>query len=279
VTKGLDEYRFNDAANALYQFVWHELCDWYLEIIKPVLYGQPGPVTDPDEEANKLPKSARYETTRFVLWSVLNETLRLLHPFIPFVADEIWNKIPGTDGSIMQAEFPCTAKNRDDREAEEAMKLIMGVVSGIRNVRGEMNVPPSLFVEVIVQSPDKGIRGLLEQRRDMIVNLCKLKNLEVTTPGKRPASSATSVFGNCTIFVSLKGIIDFELEQGRLNKEIGKITKDLKGIDKKLSNEDFLEKAPQEVVQKVREKGEKLAEKRSKLEDQLSTVSQIAGNS
>jgi valyl-tRNA synthetase len=178
----------------------------------------------------------------------------------------------------MRADFPCVAKDRDDREAEDVMRLIMGVVSGIRNVRGEMNVPPSLFVDVIVHSPDKGDRDLLEQRRDMIVNLCKLKSIEVAKPGKRPASSATSVSGNCTIFVSLKGIIDFELEVGRLKKEIGKITKELEGIDRKLSNEDFLQKAPQEVVQKVREKGEKLGEKRNKLEDQLSTVSQISND-
>ena len=279
VTTRLDEYKFNDAANALYQFVWHELCDWYLEIIKPVLYGQSGPGADPDEGANRVQKPAGYETTRLVLWSVLNETLRLLHPFIPFVAEEIWDKLPGTEGSIMRADFPCVAKDRDDRRAEEVMRLLMGVVSGIRNIRGEMNVPPSLFVDVVVHSPDKGDKDLLEQRRDMIVNLCRLKSLKVTRPGKRPASSATSVFGDCTIFVSLKGIIDFELEVGRLKKGIGKITKELEGIDRKLSNEDFLEKAPQEVVQKVREKGEKLGEKRNKLEDQLSTVSQIAGNS
>jgi valyl-tRNA synthetase len=278
VTNKLDEYKFNDAANALYQFVWHELCDWYLEIIKPILYEQSGQATDSDESANKGPKSARYETTRHVLWSVLNETLRLLHPFIPFVAEEIWNKLPGKDGSIMQAEFPCTAKGRDDRESEEAMKLIMGVVSGIRNIRGEMNVPPSLFVEVKVQTPDKGARESLEQRRDMIRNLCKLTSLEVMTPGNRPASSATSVFGNCTIFVSLKGIIDFELEVGRLNKEIGKITKELEGVEKKLSNTGFLQKAPEEVVQKVQAKGEKLVEKRDKLKDQVSTLSQISND-
>ena len=105
-----------------------------------------------------------------------------------------------------------------------------------------------------------------------------MKSLEVRKPGRRPASSATSVFGNCTIFVSLQGIIDFELEKERLNKEIGKVTKELEGINKKLSNEDFLQKAPQEVVQKVGEKGEKLGEKRKKLEDQLGTVSQMSND-
>jgi valyl-tRNA synthetase len=273
VTRSLDEYRFNEAANALYQFVWHELCDWYLEIIKPVLYG-----TVTSSDGTTKTSSSRYVTTRFVLWSAFNEAMRLLHPFIPFVTEEIWDKLPGTEGSIMKAEFPCTSKGRRNREAEEAMKVLIGVVSGIRNIRGEMNVPPSLFVEVTVHSMDKGARELLERHRDMIVNLGRLKSLEVRPPGKRPASCATSVFGNCTIFVFLKGVIDFELEQGRLSKEVAKIAKELDGIGKKLGNEGFLLKAPQEVVQKVREKGERLAEKRNRLQENLEKVSQLAGN-
>ncbi len=277
VTVGLDEYKFNDSANALYQFVWHEFCDWYLEIIKPVLYGRPGK-TAGDDESGEMPEVGHYETTRFVLWSILNQTLRLLHPFIPFVAEEIWEKLPGTEGSIMKAEFPATSKEKHDPDAERIMQVLMGVVSGVRNIRGEMNVPPSLLVEVTVQSGDKEVRELIEQRRDTIVNLCKAKTLEVMPLGERPRSCATSVSGNAIIFVSLEGVIDFELELGRLNKEINKITKELNGIDKKLNNEDFLEKAPQEVVEKVREKGQKLTEKRSRLEENLEKVSQAAGN-
>jgi valyl-tRNA synthetase len=273
VTVGLDEYKFNDAANALYQFVWHEFCDWYLEIIKPVLYGPPG-----DGESAETPAAGHYETTRFVLWTVLNEILRLLQPFIPFVTEEIWEKLPGTEGSIMEADFPVTSKERHDSDAERAMQVLMGVVSGVRNIRGEMNVPPSLQVEVIVQSPDKEVRGLIKQRRDIIGNLCKAKMLEVMPLGERPPASATSVFGSAIIFVSLEGVIDFDRETERLNKEIGKITKELGGIDKKLKNEDFLEKAPNDVVEKVREKGEKLSQKRNRLQENLEKVSQAAGN-
>jgi valyl-tRNA synthetase len=277
VTTSLDEYKFNDAANALYQFVWHEFCDWYLEIIKPALYGHGASLVSGDA-SREVSKPAHYDTTRFVLWSALNEILRLLHPFIPFVTEEIWDKLPGTEGSIMKAKFPATSDARNDREAEEAMRVLIGVVSGIRNIRGEMNVSPSLFLEATVQSPDKWGRDLLERHRDMILNLGRLKSLEVTPPGKRPASSATSVFGNCTIFVSLKGIIDFELEQGRLNKEIAKIAGELDGIGKKLNNQDFLDKAPQEVVQKVREKGERLMEKRNRLQENLGKVIHLARN-
>ncbi len=278
VTKNLDGYKFNDAANAIYRFVWHEFCDWYLEIIKPVLYGQPVSAAS-GERVKEIPKPARYETTRFVLWSALNETVRLAHPFIPFVAEEIWDKLPGTEGSIMTAEFPKSTATRYDAEAETTMDLLMGIIGGIRNIRGEMNVPPSMLVEATVQSPDKGARELLERYRDMVLNLCRLKGLEVMLPDKRPPSSATSVFGNCSIFVSLKGVIDFELEKGRLNKEIAKIVKEFDGIGKKLSNRDFLQKAPQEVVQKVREKGERLAEKKDRLEENLEKVAQLVGNS
>ncbi len=274
VTKKLDEYKFNDAANALYQFVWHEFCDWHLEIIKPVLYGAVA-----SADGTTKTGSSRYMATRFILWSTLNEILRLLHPFIPFVTEEIWGELPGTEGSIMKAEFPTTSNARNNPEAEEAMKVLIGVVSGIRNVRGEMNVPPSLFVEATVHSPDKEARELLERHQDMIVKLCKLNSLQVTPPGQRPASSATSVFGNCTIFVLLKGVIDFELEQRRLNKEIAKIARELDGITKKLNNENFLLKAPQEVVQKVRQKGERLEEKRNKLQEHLGRVSELARNS
>ncbi|MBW1858698.1 MAG: valine--tRNA ligase [Deltaproteobacteria bacterium] len=277
VTVGIDEYKFNDAANALYQFVWHEFCDWYLEIIKPVLYGRPGKAGGGGESA-ETPETGHYETTRFVLWSVLNQTLRLLQPFIPFVSEEIWDKLPGTEGSIMEAEFPVSSKEQHDPDAERVMEVLMGVVSGVRNIRGEMNVPPSLLVEVTVQSADKEVRELTEQRRGTIINLCKAKTLDVMPLGERPRSCATSVFGNAIIFVSLEGVIDFELELGRLNKEIAKITKELYGIDKKLSNDDFLEKAPQEVVEKVREKGAKLSEKRTRLEENLEKVSKAAGN-
>ena len=276
VTAGIDEYKFNDAANALYQFVWHEFCDWYLEIVKPVLYGGPAGNAG-DRKSAERSEEGDYETTRFVLWTVLNQTLRLLQPFIPFVAEEIWDKLPGTEGSMMEAEFPVTSKKKYDAEAENAMEVLMGVVSGVRNIRGEMNVAPSLLVEVTVQTDDRGVRQLVEQRRDMIVNLSKAKTLDVMPVGERPPSSATAVFGHAIIFVSLEGVIDFELEMERLDKEISKIEKELHGIDKKLRNEDFLEKAPNDVVDKVREKGEKLTGKRNRLQDNLEKVRRAAG--
>ncbi|MCK4728011.1 MAG: class I tRNA ligase family protein, partial [Desulfobacterales bacterium] len=278
VGQTLDEYKFNEAAGAIYQFVWHEFCDWYLEIIKPVLYGHESAEGSGNASGEGAEPSGR-KTALFTLWSVLNEILRLLHPFVPFVTEEIWDKLPGAEGSIMRAEFPASAKERYDAEAERSMNLLMGITNGIRNIRGEMNVPPSLLVEATVQSPDEKMRQTLDKHRNIIVNLAKLARLEVTPPGERPASCATSVFGNSTIFVSLKDIIDFKAEEERLSKGIAKITKELEGIERKLSNEAFLTRAPQDVVEGVRAKQEDFLEKKDRLEEHLRTVCRIAGDS
>jgi valyl-tRNA synthetase len=275
VTRALDDYKFNEAASALYQFVWHEFCDWYLEIIKPVLYGQSSTGVS-GGAARQGGSAGDEETTRSVLWTILNETVRLLHPFIPFVTEELWDKLPGTSGSVMKAPWPTSSQERHDAEAEATMDLVMGITSGIRNIRSEMNVPPSLRVAATVQSPDKAVRQTLDEHGHIIVNLSKLEALTVTPPGDRPLSSATSVFGESTIFVSLKDVIDFAAEQARLNKELAKIDKELNGVGKKLRNEDFLKKAPQEVVEGVRANRERLVEKKNKLENQLSTVNQLA---
>jgi valyl-tRNA synthetase len=275
VTRALDDYKFNEAASALYQFVWHEFCDWYLEIIKPVLYGQSS--TGGSGGAGRQGGSGGDdETTRAVLWTILNETVRLLHPFIPFVTEELWDKLPGTSGSVMKAPWPTSSQERHDAEAEATMDLVMGITSGIRNIRSEMNVPPSLRVAATVQSPDKAVRQTLDEHGHIIVNLSKLEALTVTPPGDRPLSSATSVFGESTIFVSLKDVLDFEAEQARLNKELAKIDKELNGVGKKLRNEDFLKKAPEEVVEGVRANRERLVEKKNRLENQLNTVNQLA---
>ena len=264
VSQALDSYRFNDAASVLYNFVWHEFCDWYLEAIKPTLYGKEG--TD------------RKEATLSVLWQVLHDTLILLHPFIPFVTEEIWDKLPGTKDSVMTSIFPSDAFDDGicrDMEAESIMGLISGIISGIRNIRGEMNISPSLSLAVSVHSQEESTRGTLEQYKDMIINLARLKSLSVENTGRRPKSAATSVVDNATIFVHLDGIIDFAQEINRLDKEINKLTNELSIVSKKLRNEDFLSKAPKDVVEKVREKQESLMQKQQKLRTNLDKIKEL----
>jgi valyl-tRNA synthetase len=265
VADALDTYRFNDAAGSLYNFVWHEFCDWYLETIKPVLYGKKG-------LNNK-------ENTMAVLRLVLRDTLVILHPFMPFVTEEIWQKLPGTSGSIMKASFPTDAEGAagkgPDTDAELKMKQITAVITGVRNVRGEMNIAPSVVLDVLVQANDDSTKKNLQQHQDIIINLARLKSLVVETPGKKPAAAATSIINGATIFVFLEGILDFEKEAGRLEKEINKLTTELDPVSKKLNNKNFLNKAPQKVVENVVEKHRLLSEKCKKLQSNLDRIKNL----
>ena len=262
VAKALDAYRFNDAAETLYQFVWHEFCDWYLEMIKPTLYGNRG---------SDIKKS-----TVNVLWYVLRETLIMLHPFIPFITEEIWHQMPGTEGSVMKAAFPVDGSGDvsifSDDGAESEMEVITEIISGIRNIRGEMGLSPTLSFDVTVQTNDEAKAKVLQQHQDIILNLAKLNAFSVKRQVKRPQGAATAVIGSATIFASLEGIIDFAKEAARFEKEIGKLTHELVGLSNKLNNEDFLKKAPAHVVERVKEKHTILVEKDQKLRTNLSRI-------
>ncbi|MDM8556016.1 valine--tRNA ligase [Desulfococcaceae bacterium HSG7] len=264
VADALDDYRFNEAANTLYQFVWHEFCDWYLEIIKPVLYD------DSDE--------AQQNATKGVLWHVLKNLLVLLHPFMPFVTEEIWHKFPGTQGSIMQADFPSDLKKqKPDLKAEADMALIIGVITGIRNIRGEMNITPALKLKAVIRTENESARQTAAENQAIICNMAKLDGLEITASGDKPASTATAVFEDITIFVHLGGVINTDKEIARLKKELGKLEKEITGVSKKLNTRDFLDKAPEAVVTKVRDKYTALSEKHDRIQANLIKISEIEG--
>ncbi|MGD8470426.1 MAG: valine--tRNA ligase [Desulfobacteraceae bacterium] len=265
VAEALDSYCFNDAASGIYNFVWHEFCDWYLEAIKPALYEKEG--------------SQKREITLGVLWRVMHDTLILLHPFMPFVTEEIWHKMPGTQGSIMKAEFPSADLNRPDTgietEVESQMNLLIELISAVRNIRGEMNISPSISLAATVQTTDSSIKNITETHRDIIINLAKLGAFKVTENAARPKSSATAVMGGATIFVPLKGVIDFSKEALRLEKEMNKLEKELAGVSKKLANDNFLKKAPHDVVEQVKAKHAGLQEKRQKLASHLERIKKL----
>ena len=261
VSQALDDYRFNEAASILYQFVWHEFCDWYLEAIKPRLYDEAG--------------GGKQAATRQVLGRVLRDILVMLHPFTPFITEELWHRLPGTTGSIMKAAFPADDPSiirRTDGSAESEMDLVIGVITGIRNVRGEMNISPSQSLTVVVQSQDKATRNTIKRHMVLINHMAKLNVLTIEAPGERPKTAATSIFDQATIFVLLEGVVDFSRESLRLEKEMGKIANELTGVSKKLSNRSFLEKAPEAVVEKVKEKSQTLLEKQEKLQSNLDRI-------
>ncbi|MGD9733373.1 MAG: valine--tRNA ligase [Desulfamplus sp.] len=264
VSSGISNYRFNDAANAIYQFVWHEFCDWYLEAAKPALY---------EKEGQK-----RRDAARTVLAKILKDVLIMLHPFIPFVTEEIWHLLPTVNGSIMQAAFP--VDNNPDHtfrslEVEKNMEFIAALISGIRNIRGEMNIQPSLQLNVVLHTSDDAEKELITANPSLIENLSRLESLTLSDTADAPASCATGVVMGTTIYVSLKGVIDFDKEVQRLEKELDKVTKELISISKRLTNESFLEKAPEDVVEKVKEQQSMLQDKSDKLTINLNKIKQM----
>jgi valyl-tRNA synthetase len=265
VAEGIDSYRFNDAASGIYNFVWHEFCDWYLEAIKPALYEKEGP--------------EKRATALGVLWRVMHDTLILLHPFMPFITEEIWHTLPGTQGSIMKAVFPADREDRvaigADQQADADMDLLIELISAIRNIRGEMNISPSKALAAVIQTQDAKMNAIIEQHEDIITNLAKLNDFKANPKVTRPKSSATAVVGAATLYVPLEGVIDFDLEAQRLDKEINKLAKELTAVSKKLENQNFLNKAPQDVVEQVKAKHNSLQEKQQKLESHLIRIKQI----
>ena len=238
-TVALDDYRFNDAASCCYQFVWHEFCDWYLEMAKQDLYGNDDGL-----------RQSTAETAKQVLMAVL----KLLHPFIPFVTEEIWHKLPEVKSSIMIVSFPEAASFIKDPEAIRTMEFLMKVISGIRNIRGEMNIPPSKKVSIVVDMANSEEADILEHNLSYIKTLAKVSEMVIGQDIPKPEASATVVFGQNQIHVQLKGLLDFEEEKKRLKKEIKKLEKELLISEKKLSNQGFLSKAPSAIVALVKEK-------------------------
>ena len=255
ISRAIENYRFNDAAGLCYQFIWHEFCDWYLEMAKEGLYGD-----------DKVFKKSSQATVQEVLIGVL----KLLHPFMPFVTEEIWQKLPATEGSIMVARFPEAAEFMRDEAALKDMELAVGLISVIRNIRGEMNIPPSKKVNIVIDVADEEEADVLHNNLAHIRNLAKVTDVLIASGVPKPEASATAVFGQNQVHVLLKGLLDFEEERNRLRKGIKRLEKDIDVAKKKLANEGFLIKAPAEIVSEVREKVQTLSHKMEKLKQNLS---------
>jgi len=260
MSKALDEYRFNDAANICYQFIWHEFCDWYLEMVKPGLYGE---------------DAGQRESTKHVLKKTLAAILRLAHPFLPFVTEEIWQRLPWTQGSIMVAPFPERTEFPVEEKAITQMDILIGLVTGVRNIRGEMNISPAKKVNIIVEVPVEEERVLIDANRILIQTLARVDRMDVVEGASKPETSATTVFGQNQVHVLLKGLLDFEEEKKRLRKQISTLNKELEVVKRKLSNKQFLEKAPPEIVEKVRNRVGEMNAKLEKLGKSLRLIESV----
>jgi valyl-tRNA synthetase len=249
VREHLRRYRFNEAAGALYQFLWHESCDWYLEIAKLPLYR-------PEAPALRL-------RTQHTLVTVLEATLRLLHPFMPFITEEIWQRLPGPStrsASIMLAPYPRASRRQSAPDAERAMGALMDVITAIRNIRGEMRIGPGITLDVTfrpVTDHAPASAGapprLFEAHRPLIEALARCRL--TTDPGAtRPPNSALAVVGGSEVYVALEGVVDLAAERARLAKEIKRAADTVEFLTAKLGRPEFVERAPAEVVDKERER-------------------------
>jgi valyl-tRNA synthetase len=263
VTHRLDEYRFNDASAAIYRFIWHEFCDWYLELSKPVFYGKVSP--------------EQRQTTQRTLREVFKTMLQLLHPFMPFVTEELWQALNGSDkDSIMVSKFPVVNAAWENKAAEKEMEMIMEIITSIRNIRGEMRIPPSQKLNVLISAADEKSKRIIETDRDYILNLANLESLKVEVNLVEPKGVATGVIGATRIFVPLAGIVDIAGEKTRLDKELAKVTKDLEQSSRKLATRDFLAKAAPEIIQNERKKLKDFQEKFAALEKALKKLKEIS---
>ena len=252
VRKAIDTFRFNDAASAVYQFLWHEYCDWYLEIAKRSLYQPESP------EAKAVTQRTLVET--------LETTLRLLHPFMPFISEELWQRLPHKGESIMIAPFPKATRKGRDPEAERLMAPVLDFVSAIRTVRSESRISPAVELAVTVKPSGPAVAAALESSRAVIGSLARAA-ITVSRDGARPAGSAVATTPSGDVFVRLEGVVDFEAERQRLRKEIERARKEIAFLEGKLGRPEFVERAPAEVVERERER---LVEQRQ-TEQKLST--------
>jgi valyl-tRNA synthetase len=250
VRTALDAYRFNDAASAIYQFLWHEFCDWHLEIAKRTLYQAEDPV-------------ARAVTQR-TLVETLEVTLRLLHPFMPFLSEELWQRLPHEGDSIMVAPFPKARGARRDAAAEAGMRPIIDIVSAIRAVRSESRIPPAVELRVDVKAPPSATAALAAAAP--LMGALARASITVSPDVTRPPQSAHAVAGPAEVFVHLAGVVDLAAERGRLTKEIERADKEIAFLEGKLARPEFVERAPAAVVERERAR---LAEQRQ-IHDKLS---------
>jgi len=254
MNEAMDSFEINNATKFIYSFVWNDFCDWYIEMIKNRLYSD-------DEEV----KSA--VLTRAL--SIFENLLQIVHPFMPFITEELWQLIKKRkEGeSISISEYPVLNNDLINPDAETEMEMVQGIVYAIRNIRGEMNIPPSKKVNAFIKSS-----GVKEYQLEYVKKLAKVENAITGTDISKPKASASVVFGNSEIYIPLEGLIDLDDEKQRIEKEIKRLENSLTGIEKKLSNEKFVNNAPAEVVEKEKMKQKDWQENLRKLKEILNNL-------
>jgi valyl-tRNA synthetase len=250
VTRLMDAFEFGEAGRVLYNFIWDDLCDWYIEMAKLPLYGT-------DEAAKK--------TTQSVLVTVLDQTLRLLHPFMPFITEEIWQALPHEGESITVAKWPTVNEQWVFAEAEAEMSLLTEVIRSVRNIRAEVNVPMSKKIELLIKAGDAAALERLKRGEEYIVRFCNPERLEISVDLATPEKAMSAVVTGAELFLPLAGLVDIEQELKRLEKELATLHAEVERVEKKLNNPGFVAKAPAKVIEEEKAKMADYIDKRDKV--------------
>jgi valyl-tRNA synthetase len=266
VEAGFADYRLDNAANALYEFTWHEFCDWYVELSKAVL-----------QTETVSPAAKRGH--RITLITTLETLLRALHPLAPFISEEIWQRVRASAGvkgeTIMRAEFPTAIAEPADRQAEPEMRWVMDFILGVRQIRGEMDIAPSRKLEVLLQNASAADTEYLERNLHYLMRLAGIQTPRVLAAAEAAPIAAVALLGNLEILVPMKGLIDPTAELDRLAKRLRKAEVDLSKLEAKLSNSQFAKNAPPDIVAKDQQRLEELRTEIGQLSAQTARVTKL----
>ena len=261
VTELFEKFEFGEAGRLLYRFIWDDFCDWYIEMSKETLAG--------NDEAAKL-------TTRSILVYVLDQTLRLLHPIMPFVTEEIWQSVPHIGDSLVVASYPVVQESQMDEAAAEKMEFLMDFIRSVRTSRNEMNTPLSKPIAIIAKTSSADIQAILSENESYIARFCNPESFEYGLEVEAPSHAVTSVISGAEIYLPLAGLINIDDEIARLEKEAAKLQDEVNRVEKKLSNEKFVAKAPEAVVEAERAKGKEYADQRQAVLERIATLKTLA---
>ncbi|MBR2569610.1 MAG: valine--tRNA ligase, partial [Paenibacillus sp.] len=260
VTRMLDAYEFGETGRLLYNFIWDDLCDWYIEFAKLSLYGQ-------DEVQKKQTKS--------VLAYVLDRTMRLIHPFMPYISEEIWQHLPHEGETVTLAAWPTYDEKLEAAGAVAEMNLLMDMIRAVRNIRAEVNVPMSKKVELMVKPADENTYNNMNRNIEFIERFCGTSKLDIDLAIEAPSKAMSAMVTGAELYLPLAGLIDIEQEIARLNKEMEHLNKEVERVEKKLSNEGFMAKAPEKVVAEERAKMNDYSDKRDKVKARIQELQEV----
>jgi valyl-tRNA synthetase len=258
INKAYDEFRFHEAAAAIYRYFWDDFCDWYIELSKPFV-------------TSKNPTPQSIAVKRRIIY-VLERSLRLLHPIMPFITEELWQKLPHQGETITMAEFVTFNPSQLDERAEREMNLVIEIVTKLRSIRSEFEISPATQLRAQLAPSDNGAREVIKQAEDHIERLARIEKLELVEQLPSRRGYARDVMNGAALAVPLEGLIDFEKERVRLEKELNKLVAEREGLEKRLANQDFINRAAADVIARTRERAEELESRIAKLRSMIGTL-------